>query len=317
MMNQVSSYFARLFSAFGGGWTRFWFTPSDPATLSAMRVPAGLLAAYLHGTLLFDVVAFFGPNGLLPTAEIAPLEGATFSYLNYLSTPGELWAVQLLGLAVLLMFTVGFWTRATSILALVVFLSDVQRAPMITGPTEPIVAMLLAYLCLAPCGRRFSVDHWLAARRRSAAVPADRALSTGATIATRLIQVHLALWVAMMGYSKLTGDTWWSGLGMWWLIARPGSRLVDFTWLHTTPRVIDFWTHAVVFFELTFPILVWIPLARPLMLAAGIIIWTSLALVTGDITFALALAIASMAFVSPSLVAGARPEPQRLAAGPA
>ena len=317
MTNQVSSYFARLFSAFGGGWTRFWFTPSDPATLSVMRVLVGSLAVYLHGTLLFDLVAFFGPNGLLPTAEIAPLEGRTFSYLNYLSTPGELWAVQLLGLAALVLFTVGFWTRATSILALVVFLSDVQRAPMITGPTEPIVAMLLAYLCLAPCGRLFSVDRWLAARRGDAALAADSALSTRATIATRLIQVHLALWVAMMGYSKLTGDTWWSGLGMWWLIARPDSRLVDFSWLHTTPRLIDLWTHAVVFFELTFPILVWVPLARPLVLAAGLIIWTSLALVTGDITFAVALAIASMAFVSPSLIATPMPEPGRLAARPA
>jgi hypothetical protein len=313
MTNQVSAYFGRLFSAFGQGWTRFWFTPSDPATLSAMRVLVGLLAVYLHGTLLFDLVALFGPNGLLPTAEIAPLEGTTFSYLNYLTTPGELWTVHLIGMAVLALFTVGFWTRATSILALVVFLSDVHRAPMITGPTEPIVAMLLAYLCLAPCGQRFSLDCWLATRRGHATAPADSRLSTAATIATRLVQVHLALWVAMMGFSKLTGDTWWSGLGIWWLIARPESRLVDFSWLHTSPRLIDFWTHAVVFFELSFPILVWIPLARPLMLAAGLVVWTSLALVTGDITFAVALAIASMAFVSPSLIAAPTSEPQRLA----
>ncbi len=276
-------------------------------------MPVGLLAVYLHGTLLFDLVAFFGPDGLLPTAEIAPLEGGTFSYLNYLSSPAELWTVQLLGLAVLLLFTVGFWTRATSVLALVVFLSDVQRAPMITGPTEPIVAMLLAYLCLAPCGQRFSFDRWLATRRGSANAPAESALSTAATIATRLIQVHLALWVAMMGFSKLTGDTWWSGLGIWWLIARPESRLVDFTWLHTSPRLIDLWTHTVVFFELSFPILVWIPLARPLALAAGLVVWTSLALVTGDMTFAVALAIASMAFISPALIAAPTTEPQRLA----
>jgi hypothetical protein len=174
--------------------------------------------------------------------------------------------------------------------------------------------MLLAYLCLAPCGRRFSLDHWLAIRRGSAIAPAAGELSTAATIATRLIQVHLALWVAMMGFSKLTGDTWWSGLGIWWLIARPESRLVDFSWLHTNPRLIDLWTHAVVFFELSFPILIWIPLARPLMLAAGLVVWTSLALVTGDITFAVALAIASMAFVSPALIAAPASEPQRLAA---
>ena len=65
--------------------------------------------------------------------------------------------------AVLVLFTIGAWTRVTSILSLVVFLSDVNRAPMITGLTEPVVAMLLLYLCLAPCGRYFSLDRRLAA----------------------------------------------------------------------------------------------------------------------------------------------------------
>ena len=72
------------------GWTRFWFTPSDPATLSAMRLLIGAGRVYLHATLSFDLVAFFGPNGLLPTAEIAPLEGGTFSYLNYLVHAGRI-----------------------------------------------------------------------------------------------------------------------------------------------------------------------------------------------------------------------------------
>ncbi len=304
MIKQVADYFARLAAAFGAGWTRFWFTPSDPTTLSAMRLLLGLVVVYLHGTLLVDLIALWGPEGLLPAAEISPLEGQTFSYLNYLSTPGELWAVHLIGLAVLVMFTIGLWTRATSILSLIVFLSDVHRAPMITGPTEPIAAMLLCYLCLAPCGRRFSLDHWLARRKDSSPHedPTTDELSTGATIATRLIQVHLALWVAMMGFAKLTGDTWWSGLGMWWLIARQESRLVDFSWLHATPKLIDLWSHAVVLFELSFPLLVWIPLARPLVLAIAAVVWCSLALVTGEITFALVLLIASMAFMSPEFM---------------
>jgi len=41
-----------------------------------------------------------------------------------------------------------------------------------------------------------------------------------------------------------------------------------------------------------------------------------LALVTGDVTFAVSLAIASMAFVSPCLISGAMPEPGRPAAKP-
>jgi hypothetical protein len=304
MIKHVADYFARLISAFGEGWTRFWFTPSDPATLSAIRLFTGVVVVYLHGTLSFDLIRFFGPNGLLGASEIAPLEAGSFSYLNYLSTPAELWAVHLIGLAVLIGFMAGWLTRITSALALVVFLSDVHRAPMITGRTESIAAMLLCYLCLAPCGSRFSLDRLLARRAApatAAAVNVQDKLSTAATIATRLIQVHLALLVAMMGFSKLLGETWWSGGGVWWLIARPESRLVDLTGLYATPKLIDFWTHAVVLFEIGFPVLIWVPLARPLLLGLGAVVWASLAIITGDTTFALMLMIASLAFVPPAV----------------
>jgi len=297
MIGWISDYFSRLTQAFGEGWTRFWFTPSDPATLSLMRVLLGAIVVYLHATLLPDLVPLFGPQGMLPAAEIAPIEGGAFSYLNYLSSPGELWTVHLMGLAVLILFTIGFWTRLTAVGALIVFLSDVHRAPMITGRAEVIAAMLLAYLCLAPSGARFSVDRWLALRAGKPALPTPP--STLATISTRLIQVHLALLIGMMGFSKLAGEPWWNGTGVWWLITRPESRLVDFTWLHRSPQLLEAWSHAIVAFELIFAVLIWVPLARPLLLFAGVLIWTSLALVTGDIPWALLMGVASLAFVSP------------------
>jgi len=304
MMRAIGDYFVGLAGAFGQGWTRFWFTPSDPATVSAIRVLAGTLAVYLHATLAFDLVAFFGPDGLLPATDIAPLERYTVSYLNYLTTPAELWVVHLIGLAVLVLFAAGYKTRLTAVLALVVFLADVNRAPMITGRAESVLAMVMLYLCIAPCGRRFSIDAILA--RRTAKIPGsqDPELSTFATIATRLMQVHLALLVAMMGLSQLGGDVWWNGLGIWFLIVRHESRLVDFTWLHTFPLVIDFWSHALVLFELVFPVLIWVRLARPLLLAVGFVLWVLLALVTGDVTFAVAMCVASLSFVPPEFVRG-------------
>jgi hypothetical protein len=289
----------------GEGWNRFWFTPGDPAGVSAIRLLTGIVVVYLHASMLPDLVPLFGTKGLLPVAEIAPLEGASFSYLNYLSTPSELWTVHLIGLAVLVLFAAGLWTRVTTVLALVVLLSDIHRAAMLTARAEPIAAMLMFYLCFAPCGRRYSLDRVLERRRRQAAQPpaeTDEAPSTLATIATRLIQVHLALLIAMMGFSKLSSETWWSGAGVWYLVARPESRLVDLTWLYASPKVLDAWTHAIVLFELVFPVLIWVPLARPLLLAIAVPIWTSLALVTGELPFALMLMIASLAFVSPDLL---------------
>jgi hypothetical protein len=305
MIRAVSDYFSRLAAAFGAGWTRFWFTPSDPAAVSLIRLLTGLVVVYLHATLSFDLIALFGPDGLLPAGEIAPLEGANPSYLNLLRTPAELWAVHLIGLVVLLLFAAGFYTPLTAVLALVVFLSDVNRAPMITSTTEPVVAMVMLYLCLAPCGRRFSVDSLLARRgQRVALLPSGDGLSTMATISTRLIQIHLALLVAMMGFSMLAGEVWWTGSGVWWLVARPGTRLVDLSDLRQTPLIVEAWTHLIVLFELSFPVLIWVPLARPLMLAVAAVVWTSLALVTGDITFALMLGTAALSFVRPEIVTG-------------
>jgi len=300
MMRHVAGYFSQLVASFGRGWNDFWFTPSDPSAVSLIRLLTGLVAIYWHATLLADLEAFFGPQGLLPVADVAPLDANLASYMNFITAPLELWIVHLVGLAVLVLFAAGLWTRVTTILALVVFLSVVNRAPMITGRAEVVMAMLMLYLCVAPCGRRFSLDAWLASRKGAAYD--GRKPATGATVATRLIQVHLAMLIATMGLSQLSSGIWWDGWGLWFLITRQESRLVDFTWLEASPLAVDFWTHLVVVFELAFPVLIWVPLARPLLLALGLVVWTSLALVTGDILFAMMMCIASLAFVSPGLL---------------
>ena len=45
------------------GWNRFWFTAVDPATLSVIRVCAGLMLFYTHLIWSFDLEAFFGVHG--------------------------------------------------------------------------------------------------------------------------------------------------------------------------------------------------------------------------------------------------------------
>jgi hypothetical protein len=293
-------YFSRLSATVGDGWTRFWFTPTEATTVSAMRLLVGLIAVYLHATLSFDLVEFFGPAGLIPVAEVSPLEANTFSYLNFATGTAELWIMHLAGLAVLVLFAVGLWTRVTSILALVVFLSVVNRGPMITGRTEIIVAMLMLYLCVAPCGQRFSLDALRAAKKSRPA--SEPRLFTTATIATRLIQVHLCLLLAMMGFSQLGGEVWWEGTGIWFLITRQHSRLFDFTGLESSPLLVNAWSHLIVGYELAFAVLIWVPIFRPLLLALGVLVWGSLALVTGDLTCAMALLAASLAFVRPQTI---------------
>ena len=300
-MHSAAVYWETLCQRFGDGWNRFWYLPSDPYTLGVIRLLTGLVAVFWYATYTPDLFRFFGKSGLLPIAAVQELEGvrASFSYLNFLSTNSELAMVHWLGLAVLVLFAVGFAARVTSVLALVVVLSYIHRGPMLTSQTEPILSMVIAYLCLGPSGASWSVDRWLSRRKESAAplAAATDVRSFAATVSLRLIQVHLAMLVGLMALSQLMGETWWQGMAVWWLAARTESRMFDLSWLHAHQFLIDFWTHAIVFFQLTFAVLVWHPLARPLLLPIGALIWASVAVLTGNVPFALMLIIASLAFV--------------------
>jgi hypothetical protein len=304
----MANYFRNLAERIGEGWNRFWFTPSDPATLAVLRVLTGLVAIYLHVTFTPDLVALFGADGLL-SPELAdqlrfdPSANARWvgwSYLNYLQSPTELQIFHWLGLAVLAAFTVGWYTRVTSVLALIVVLSYFHRGMVLTGEAEPVLAFLMFYLCLGPCGRWLSVDAWLARRKAPSATEAPAA-SWGATVATRLIQIHVAavcaMMVAGMTMATVIGPIWWNGEAMWWMIARPASPLVDFTWLHDSIGLVNLWTHVTFWYLAAFALLVWRPMFRGLLLSIGVPVWCLLALVTGLVPFCGLMLIGSLAFI--------------------
>lgn len=310
MFAAIQNYFHTLAGRFGQGWNQFWFTPTDPLTLGVLRVLTGLLALYWVGTYSFDLDRFFGPQGMVSLeivelARGAPERGWRFSYLDYLKTPEDLRAGHVAALVVLALFVFGCWTRVTSVLALAVVLSYFHRGPLVTSLVEPVLAFVIFYLCLGPAGAYCSVDRWWARRkarsrpayeRQAGAAPPK---SWAATVSVRLVQVHVTLVYVMMGLGKLYGDVWWDGTAVWSLVAKPQSPLVDLTWLARHPYLVNAWTHAIVAFELGFAVLVWNRLARPLLLAVGLVMWCLLAPVTGLVTFSLMMAVANLAFVSP------------------
>src|SRR5437868_1111998 len=117
--------FRLLSQRFGAAWNRFWFTPSDPLMLCALRVATGVVTLYLLFTFSPDIRAFFAAGGLLPADAVAAWarEHASpgfptldrFSYLSYVTNPSVLMALHIAGMGVLLAFTVGLFTRVTSI----------------------------------------------------------------------------------------------------------------------------------------------------------------------------------------------------------
>lgn len=305
----VSAYCSKLIHAFGEGWNRFWMTPSHPLPLAVLRLLTGLMALWWVGSYSADLVRFFGPGGMLPPELIEQLGSANlarFSVLDFVESSSMLWVVQITSIGVLVLFTLGLFTRVTSVLSLVVILSYVHRAPVITGQLEPILVMVLFYLCFGPAGKCLSLDAWRCRTGSPDRMAVNEGLAQESTVATtvviHLIQVQLSVIYLMMGIGKLAepGDTWWIGDAVWWLLATPGGPLVDLTFLSPHPYMINAWSHAIVLFELSFAILIWNRLARPLLLVLAVPMWCSIALLTGLVSFALMMLIANLAFVPAS-----------------
>lgn len=303
-------YLPELIDRFGQGWNRFWYAPAQAHTVCLLRILVGAIAFYLIASFGPDLELFFGSEGLLSVEDVVAIrEGASrpvrWSYLDYLHSPTELWAGHVAGLVVLGCFTLGIASRATAVLATLVFLSYFHRAPMLTSEVDLVVAFLLLYLCVGPTGAHWSVDRWLATRKQTPlARSSPLAPTLSANLCVRLIQVHASTVYLLMALGKLSySDVWWDGTAVWWLLTRPESTVIDLHWLAGSAYLINAWTHAIVAFELAFAVLIWIPLARPVLIFLGAISWSLLAVLTGMAPFCLAMFAASLAFVHPDSAA--------------
>lgn len=310
-MNDCTRYCRDLATRTGDCWNQFWFAASDPYSTSVLRILVGLVTCWWLAGWGMDLQKLLGAEGWLPLSTMLQWRGNRgFSLLDYAGTGAGLWLVYLAAVAAAVMFTIGLYTRVTSIATAVLVISFLWRAPMLHGEMELVMSMLLVYLCIAPCGAYLSVDQCLRDRRNKQ----DKLLARGAeenpilyssaaTVSLRLIQVHLTLIFVSMLLAKFRGAVWWSGEAVWWMAARPDSRLVDFTPLLTGKLpLVNLWTHAMVLFEMAFVVLVWNRWTRPLVLALSVPAWLSVALLTGMVGYALLMLIASLAFVSPSVM---------------
>jgi hypothetical protein len=324
MWRAVSSYFSDLIVAWGQGWNRFWYTPTQTTTLGLLRLLAGLLALYNLATFTPDLQRFFGPQSMFPVSTVRQLNGAPeptsrnqpelirprvrWSYLDYIDSAGLLWAAHGAAMMVTAAFACGLWTRITGWLTLAAALAYFHRAPMLSSEFEPVLAFMLFYLALGPSGASWSLDCWLARRRsrrwadEQTPPPPPR---WSATVATRLLQIHFALVCLMMAMGQLyslESDAWLNGSAMWFIALRPESALLDWSWLRGHVYTVNFWTHAVVLYELAAPILLWVRRARPLLLGLGAIHWLLLGLASGLEAFTAAMFVASLAFLPPELL---------------
>lgn len=301
----ASDYFRELRSAVSDGWDRFWFRPCDPATISLIRILAGAMILYTHLVWTLDISGFLGTAGRVAPEFVRrfhdPMQSGyhfAWSFWSYAGSGLSLWGLHLLCLIVVAMFTVGWFTRVTSVLTWLITVSYAHRLPGTLFGLDQINIMLAMYLVISPCGARYSVDRLFARRNGVGSVPP----MVSANVALRLIQLHLCVIYLFAGFGKLLGASWWDGTAIWLSLANLEYQSIDMTWLCKFPRLVNLMTHVALLWEVSYIALIWPRMTRPIVLLLAIPIHLGIAMCLGMVTFGVVMLIANLAFVSPVLI---------------
>jgi hypothetical protein len=274
-------------------WNTFWFTPSDPLPLAVVRIATGLILAWSSLVWLCDVDAFFGAGGWIPPEHVWRMNDQPWQWSGYFAAPGPdgIRVIAGLTLAAAILLTLGLATPLAAAAALVGFVSAANRAPLNTFGLDDTLGMLLIPLAIGPSGARLSLDRLLGAGGGAG----ER--SVAATIALRLLQVHLCVVYCFSGCGKMLGASWWEGTALWGAAANVQYRTLDLTWLARHPLVTNLLTLGTLFWEVAYPALVWPRLTRRLWIAMAVMVHLGIGLAMGMMEFGLAMIAANLAFI--------------------
>jgi predicted DCC family thiol-disulfide oxidoreductase YuxK len=326
-LKDLTSYLAGLTSAAVKGWNDFFFSPQDPTPVGLMRIAAGLLAFWSLFVFGLDLNDYFGSTGWAEPGVIRAFgRPLTWSFW-FLVPDGWLRAAWCGCLFILMLFTLGIFSRITAVLSWVIVVSTVHRVPIALFGFDQVLSASLLYLAVtASSGEAVSLDRfvrrWRQARAHASIVrptrhkegtrlpigpdlPGVPAATTSANLALRLVQIHVVLIYAMAGLAKLQGPSWWTGMALWKTMTTGEFAGLDFTPLAAWPVLINVLTHSSLLLELLYPVLIWVKILRPLMLAGALMLHLGIAVVSpGLAEFALAMLTANLAFVSGTWLRG-------------
>jgi len=268
-------------------WMRFWFAPAPLRPLAVVRILTGVLGLLLAWSYADDLQTWFGPAGMIPddvaVAWRPPWGASLYDAATTSASVMALFAATLLAFTCLL---VGFGSRLAAVAAAVLWASLLHRGPMLAGPADDCLAVLLWCLAIGPCGGDLSLDRVLAAR--GGRVPP--ATSPWAGIPLGLLQVHASAITLAALLAQLKGDAWWNGTAAWWLASRAGA--IDLRGGYQgSEYLMNLVTHAIVAFEILFALGIWFGVTRRTVARIALVAWPVIGLLAGEPLWGLAMAI--------------------------
>jgi hypothetical protein len=319
------------------GWDRFWFSPGDPTNLAFIRLAAGLVILYVHLTYSWGLLSYLGPEGWVDKSVAdfvrrdIPVGGQGntwddkfeeiargnyyWSIFYHVTDPGWIIGLHVFFLTMMMLMTVGLWTRYTTALSWIGAMCYIQRAYTTAFGLDTMMMIVLLYLMVGPSGATLSLDRWLEVRRarKRGQAPPPVQPSVMANLATRLIQVHFCIIYFASGTSKLLGATWWSGTSLNLVMLNAGFAPMHNEAYYRTMRFLAshrwlweiFMTCSIIatlMLEVGLPFLIWDRRWRWACICGSVMLHTGIAIFMGLTTFSLMMLCMVSSFIPPEVI---------------
>lgn len=249
-----------------------------------------------------------------------------FSIWFHISDPTEMAFAHAAVMVVMLLFTLGLFTRVTAVLTWVAAVSYIHRDGQVLFGQDTMQNILLLYLMVANCGATYSLDRLILRYRAARASVGRSGTIDGATqrylavappshscgFAQRMLQIHFCFIYAASGLAKLKGNGWWDHTAVWGTIANPEFTPIHYGWyqellrIAATSRPIYAVIAAVgayftLFTEITLPAVVWTRL-RPYWVMLGMLLHLAIGVVMGLLVFSLFMMTMLLCFLPGSVI---------------
>jgi hypothetical protein len=213
-------------------------------------------------------------------------QGASiFSMWFHVTDPTQMALIHTGVLILIVLFTVGLFTRVTSALVWLATVSYIHRTQQVLFGMDTMMNILLFYLMIGNSGAALSFDRLIAryravraALRRSGTIDANTLAflacpppSVSAGFGLRLIQIHFCFIYAAAGLSKLKGAMWWNGQAFWEVVVNPEFTLMQYQWYENGLRSLGYFKPIYYFMTAT---TVWFTLF--IEIAGPFLLWTRL-----------------------------------------
>ncbi len=210
-------------------WWWLWFREVDARPLAAIRVCAGIIAAWSVSVRFVVAESAYSDAGWMSEAIARQFLDPRWSFFYVFRSPVGVTVLMAITLVVAVRLTIGLWTRVSSVLCFVLITSMQVRNPVLAFGGDAALRMLLFYVALGPAGEVWSIDAVVRARRDY-----EQRLLRGQRLRRpvserrpipvwplRLMQFQLGLIYFATGMAKVFGITWAQGSTLWYALLSP------------------------------------------------------------------------------------------------